>query len=154
MACAGPTARQINASVARIDLGVNDDVMACDGPTARQINASVARIGFSRGAMCVESGGAAGFVASAFRLFSLCKTHFAMRLNFSGLTVIIIGQEEATTTSDTSTATLLHIRLPRQNSASTEFLDAAATRVSAAVVTGDARRTLNAISACAVRSSF
>ena len=30
----------------------------------------------------------------------------------SGLTVIIIGQEETTTTSDPSTATLLHIRLP------------------------------------------
>jgi hypothetical protein len=39
---------------------------------------------------------------------------------FSGLTVIIIGQEETTTTSDPSTATLLHIRLPRQNSASTD----------------------------------
>jgi hypothetical protein len=40
--------------------------------------------------------------------------------HLSGLTVIIIGQEETTTTSDPSTATLLHIRLPRQNSASTE----------------------------------
>ena len=38
----------------------------------------------------------------------------------SGLTVIITGQEETTTTSDPSTATLLHIRLRRQNSASTD----------------------------------
>ena len=36
-------------------------------------------------------------------------------------TVIIIGQEGTTTTSDPSTATLLHIRLPRQNSASTDM---------------------------------
>ena len=36
------------------------------------------------------------------------------------ITVIIIEQEETTTTSDPSTATLLHIRLPRQNSASTD----------------------------------
>ena len=40
---------------------------------------------------------------------------------FSGLTVIIIGPGETTTTSDPSTATLLHIRLPRQNSASTDM---------------------------------
>ena len=45
---------------------------------------------------------------------------FTLSYYFSGLTVIIIGQEETTTTSDPSTATLLHIRLPRQNSASTD----------------------------------
>ena len=34
-----------------------------------------------------------------------------LNLIISGLTVIIIGQEETATTSDPSTATLLHIRL-------------------------------------------
>ena len=46
--------------------------------------------------------------------------YLSLRRLFSGLTVIIIEQEETTTTSDPSTATLLHIRLPRQNSASTD----------------------------------
>ena len=53
-------------------------------------------------------------------LVLVCRENVHTREQFSGLTVIIIGQEETTTTSDPSTATLLHIRLPRQNSASTD----------------------------------